>query len=226
MSRYAISDIHGCAKTFEYLLDALSVQKGDELFLLGDYIDRGPDSKGVIDLIFQLKKEGLNVHCLMGNHEKLLLDGLQDKTNLPIWFLNGGEATLQSFGISRVEQMEERYFEFFGSLDHYVETEGYILAHAGLNFKVEDPLSDETALLWIRGWYDQIDKDWLDGRLVVHGHTPTTREQLERQFEKSREIGAINIDAGCVYKGIREGTGFLCALDLDDRKLIFVENAE
>ena len=70
MHRFAISDIHGCAKTFEALLDRIALSTQGELYLLGDYLDRGPDSKGVLDLIFRLQREGYAVHCLRGNHEQ------------------------------------------------------------------------------------------------------------------------------------------------------------
>ena len=72
MNKFAISDIHGCAKNFKALLDRISLSLGDELYLLGDYIDRGPDSKGVIDHVWQLQKTGHTVHCLCGNHEQRL----------------------------------------------------------------------------------------------------------------------------------------------------------
>ncbi|MFT5168289.1 MAG: serine/threonine protein phosphatase 1, partial [Saprospiraceae bacterium] len=64
MKQYAISDIHGCAKTFKALLEQISFSKEDVLYLLGDYVDRGPDSKGVIDHIWQLQSEGYTVFCL------------------------------------------------------------------------------------------------------------------------------------------------------------------
>ena len=70
MRRFAISDIHGCARTFEALLDRIAFTSQDELYLLGDYIDRGGDSKGVLDLIFRFQKEGYAVQCLLGNHEQ------------------------------------------------------------------------------------------------------------------------------------------------------------
>ena len=70
MARWAISDIHGCCQTFRYMVETeLQITKEDELFLLGDYIDRGKDSKGVFDYIMQLQNDNFKVQCLMGNHE-------------------------------------------------------------------------------------------------------------------------------------------------------------
>ena len=96
MRRFAISDIHGCRATFEKMLtEVLQLQKEDTLYLLGDYIDRGPDSRGVIDHIWALQKEGYQVHCLRGNHEQMLLDEV-DKDGF--WY-KGNRATLDSFQI-------------------------------------------------------------------------------------------------------------------------------
>lgn len=70
MPQYAITDLHGCARTFRALLDKIRFSKEDELYLLGDYINRGPDSKGVIDHILELRESGHTVHCLRGNHQR------------------------------------------------------------------------------------------------------------------------------------------------------------
>jgi serine/threonine protein phosphatase 1 len=77
---FIIGDIHGCNKTFRKLvLEKISIRKTDKIYCLGDYIDRGPDSKGVIDFIIQLRKDGFNIHTLRGNHEQLLLESEIDE---------------------------------------------------------------------------------------------------------------------------------------------------
>jgi serine/threonine protein phosphatase 1 len=73
----AISDIHGNNKTFLDLLDKIALTKDDELYLLGDYIDRGPDSKGVIDTIWKLMDDNYRVFCIKGNHEEMLFRGIE-----------------------------------------------------------------------------------------------------------------------------------------------------
>jgi len=82
MKKYVISDIHGCAKTFKALVDRISFSREDELYLLGDYIDRGPDSKGVIDHIWDLLETGYTVHCLTGNHEQMFLHAIDARDEL------------------------------------------------------------------------------------------------------------------------------------------------
>ena len=78
--RFAVPDIHGCNKTFQALLDRIQLTTNDQLFLLGDYIDRGPDSVGVLDTILRLKEEGYSVFPLRGNHEQMLIESI---TTLP-----------------------------------------------------------------------------------------------------------------------------------------------
>lgn len=228
MRRFAISDIHGCALTFEALLEQIAFSSADELFLLGDYIDRGPDSKGVIDLILKLKEEGYQLHCLRGNHEALLLNsigGLTDDHEL--WLQNGGDTTMSSFGLSSTDSLHLiplEYIEFLNQLEWYFETDHYILVHAGLDFRTAQPLEARHAMTWIRNWYEQIDREWLKGRIIVHGHTPVPRPLIVKQLKKLDKLPALDIDAGCVFKG--NYLKYLCAFDLDNRQLFFQENIE
>ena len=108
MRRFAITDIHGCAQTFKALLNRISFSKDDVLYLLGDYIDRGPDSRGVIDHIWKLQKEGYQVHCLRGNHEQMLLDEVASKN---VWY-KGEHATLQSFNANSNKDIPKAYIEW------------------------------------------------------------------------------------------------------------------
>jgi serine/threonine protein phosphatase 1 len=220
MRRFAISDIHGCLKTFQALLETIRFSKTDELFLLGDYIDRGPDSKGVIDHIWKMQEEGHTVHCLRGNHEQMLID---DRLSPNKWY-PGEAATLRSFGVAHHIDIPSPYIKWMRGLPHFIETEGYILVHAGLNFKLENPMEGLEAMLWIRQWCDRIDRQWLGERIVVHGHTPMHRERIEKQIGKLEHIPVVDIDAGCVWN--QPGLQHLCALELDSRELHFQINVE
>ncbi len=217
--KFAISDIHGCLKTFEALLDQIALTTGDELYLLGDYIDRGSDSKGVIDFIWKLEREGYSVHCLRGNHEEMLLDEMKSDGH---WFRN--DATMSSFGCGNVGQIPVEYRGFLEALHWYFEVDDYILVHAGLNFQVKNPLDDRDEMTLIRYWYDDIRHEWLDGRIIVHGHTPYHRSIILKNLKTLDEIPAIGIDNGCVFQSI--GLRHLCAFDLTNRKLEFVPCAD
>lgn len=220
MRTFAISDIHGCAKTFIALLKKINFSRQDHLYLLGDYIDRGPDSKGVIDHILSLQKSGYTIYCLCGNHEQMMCNATTDPITLQGWLQHGGRATLQSFGIDSIDQVPTTYLSWMEALDYYYEVGRYILVHAGLEFKTGKPLSDQNAMLWQRNWYSDIDRQWMNGRIVVHGHTPTVTSAIEKSLKQLDSIPAIVIDNGCVYQQ-RPGMGQLIALELENHHLHF-----
>ncbi len=224
--KIAISDIHGCARSFRALLRRIDLQKDDRLFLLGDYTDRGPDSRGVLDLVFELIDEGYQVQCLAGNHDIGLLRAGKDPEFCEFWKESwGGANTLKSFGVEEVGEIPERYVEFLYELPWVLEVEDYILVHAGLDFYADDPLRPDTCMLEIRKWYSAIDYEWLGQRYIVHGHTPTPREVIEENLLGFDEWRVLDIDAGCVYVQY-EGLGNLCAFDLDNRALWFQPNVD
>ena len=229
MRQFAITDIHGCLNTFQTLLDKIAFSFEDELYLGGDFVDRGPDSKGVIDYIIDLKRQGYKVHCLRGNHDQMMLDAFSNKEQNLLWMSNGGKATLKSFGVKRVQDIPEYYFDFIRDLNYYLEVGPYILVHAGLDFTKEDPLSNRDAMLWIRNWYTLTNYDWLGDRTILHGHTPLFREEIEKQHKNLRKQHFLGLDNGCVYNTSsyrRLGLGALCAFNLVDQTLTFVDNME
>jgi len=221
MSRIlAIGDIHGCAKTFrKLLLDGLKIKKSDTLYCIGDYIDRGPDSKGVIDLILELRSKGFKIRTLRGNHEQLMLDSIKGEEAEEQWLSNGGEETLESFGITSYRDMKPEYQDFFKKTRYYLLNDPYIFVHAGLNFGPEDPFEDRDAMLWIRNF--TVDKRKLGDRIIIHGHTP--RDLHDILYPERKDV--INLDAGCVYKN-RPEQGYLVAIDLKERKRIATKNCE
>ncbi|MEM8525843.1 MAG: metallophosphoesterase family protein [Bacteroidota bacterium] len=226
MAKYAISDIHGCLNTFQALLEKIDLKPTDELYLLGDYIDRGPDSKGVIGHILELQKENYKIQCLRGNHEQMMLDTMSgNDRHANIWIRNGGEETLKSY--FKIEKdIPDDHIYFLDDLQSYQKIEGYYLVHAGFNFTYPNPLSDKENMLWMRGWYRSINYTWLGEDIIVHGHTPINRAAMEAQLEKVAQLPVINIDGGCVYKDIRPEQGWLVALDLEEKILTFQKNID
>lgn len=216
---FAIGDIHGCSKTFEAMLfDKIQIQKSDQIFCIGDYIDRGKDSKGVIDTILKLKAEGFSIHTLRGNHEQMMLDAFTDDEAMDLWLINGGAATLKSFGIESLSDLPDRYLSFFMETEFYLKKDKYIFAHAGLNFENEDIFEDKDAMLWIRH-FDR-NQPSLGNQLLIHGHTPVPLDYILNQTGN-----CINIDGGCVYTN-RRHFGHLVAIDPTERKFITVRNCE
>ena len=201
------------------MLDRIAFTTQDELYLLGDYVDPGPDGKGVIDRIWQLQREGYTVHCLRGNHEEMLLQEMKDDGR---WLRS--DSTLKSFGCNYSQAIPVEYRDFLEKLHWYFEVDDYILVHAGLNFNIENPLNDLYEMVWIRFWYENINRDWLGDRIIVHGHTPCKREAIKLSLETLNELPAINIDNGCVYQGLL--LRHLCALDLTNRRFFFEPRIE
>ena len=221
MRKLAISDIHGCALTFEALLDKIALSTEDELYLLGDYVDRGPDSRAVIDQILSLHNEGYRVSCLRGNHEDGMLAATKGTEEFSAWYHYwGGRQTLESFGVQRIPDIPAQYLDFISGLGYYFEIEGYILVHAGLDFTKADPLAIDESMLYIRNWHHRIDYDWLGNRYIIHGHTPCGRERMESQFHNFLRQRVLDIDAGC-FAHHQTGLGALCAFDFTNHALHF-----
>jgi len=184
------SDIHGYGRLLTRLLDEVKYKPGeDRLFLLGDYIDRGPDARGTLELVIELVQEG--AVALIGNHEDMLLNAAKGEPSAASnWMINGGARTLASFGAPAgdaeallqffpetvVELIQQHIppecIEFLSSLPLYHEESDYVFVHAGLQPGVPLPLQDRHALLWSRD-----PKFWLHPapcgtKTVIFGHTP------------------------------------------------------
>ena len=217
---FAISDIHGCFNTFYNLVtDHIGLTKSDRLILLGDYIDRGEKSKEVIDFIIDLMDSGFNITPLLGNHEAMLLGTCENPDMLPLWLLNSGMATLQSFGIHDISQIERKYYDFFLNLKYYEKEGNFLFVHAGFNDYSPDPFSDIHGMIWdCRTSYENPE---LRNKIIIHGHRPKTPEFVEKLISENSKV--IPIDTGCVYEK-ELGYGFLSALDVGEMKLIPVEN--
>ena len=225
MRKIAISDIHGCLETFDALLKKINYTKADKLFLLGDFVDRGPHSKGVIDRILDYQQKGHEIVCLKGNHEEMMENALAEKRHFRHWHTYGGKQTMESFGVLNLSEIEEKYWNFFADLEVIVIDDPYIFVHAGLNFNNPYPLSDTESMLWIRNWYQHINWDWLKHRIIVHGHTPQPKEYIEKNFLLRNQLHYLDIDAGCFHVN-NPKLGHLCAFDITHNQLHFQKNID
>ena len=207
---FAIGDIHGCRGSLERLLKILLTdinQKNDMVVFVGDYIDRGADSKGTVETIIRFTESHPRTVCLRGNHEQMLLDYLKGDDRL-LYLINGGLRTLEEYGVSSkkagLESIPERHRLFFENLLYTFETERYIFVHAGLNPNTPLERQSPHDLLWIRERfiYSSIPFE----KTVVFGHTPFAEPLLEAD--------KIGIDTGAVYGGK------LTCIELPSRKLI------
>jgi serine/threonine protein phosphatase 1 len=207
---FAIGDVHGCFDKLKALIEGkIHLQKSDKLILLGDYIDRGSQSKEVIDYIVELKEKGFDIIPLRGNHEDMLIDFIFDKKNLSLWIQNGGSETLKSFGISSLESFESKYIDFFKDLPYYSSYEEFLFVHAGFNDEANNPFEDKRHMIWkCRENYKHL---LLENKIIVHGHYPIKESILKKQLLESKSV--INVDTGCVFSD-KVGYGKLSAIEL------------
>ena len=193
---FAIGDVHGCADELRALLNKLPHTPDTTIVLLGDYIDRGPDSRAVIDTILELR-ERCHVVALMGNHEAMLLDYLDAPTSAAggMFIYNGGSATLASYADDHGEvAFPGDHVELVRGLPRMFQSDHNVFVHAGLPrvpLGEVDVERDGATLMWTRGQFLKTEYNW--GKVVVHGHTPVARVTIRPN--------RINIDTGCVYRG-------------------------
>lgn len=217
---YAIGDIHGCSLELARLLSKLDISKNTLVVFLGDYVDRGPNSRNVIDQILQLQNK-CEVVTLMGNHEAMFLDFLErpESVGAGLFVLNGGTATLSNYHEDNGTFLLPReHLDFLKQLKVFHQTEHHFFVHAGVPTKKRlselDPTIDRELCLWTRKPFLNSTEDW--GKIVVHGHTPVPEPEIHPN--------RVNIDSGCVYGGL------LSAYDCTNKRIISVprisQNAE
>jgi serine/threonine protein phosphatase 1 len=217
-----ISDIHGCFDTFhELVVNRIKLTKSDKLVLLGDYIDRGSKSREVIDFIIDLINSGYNIVPLAGNHESMLIDSFRDQSLLPVWLMNSGETTLESFEIGSIDNIDKKYLDFLTNLSYYHRSGKFLFVHAGFNDYESDPFSDTHGMIW--NCHPKYNNPLLRDQIIIHGHRPMTMNHVMEKIAAYSAV--IPIDTGCVY-GTNIGYGHLSALEVNSMELIAVENIE
>ena len=182
---FAIGDVHGCLSKLRNLVSKLPITEEDTVVFLGDYIDRGPESKGVVDFVIDFEAKH-NVVCLMGNHERMLLDYLSGM-NRKLYLYNGGIATLESYS----DSIPQNHIDFFESLLPYYETEDYFFVHAGVVKNRPLGMQLEEVILWVREEFINSDYDF--GKVIVFGHTPFSEPLVHKN--------KIGIDTGACFGG-------------------------
>jgi serine/threonine protein phosphatase 1 len=208
----AIGDIHGCLQSLNELLVKLIDYSGYTYIFIGDYIDRGPDSYGVVERLIEFEEEQSCIF-LRGNHEQMLLDAYMGR-GLDLWLRNGGKATLASYGATDDQvRFPDEHLAFYQKTKMYYETENYFFVHAGLSPRktIEENLKDEeerAEFLWRRSHLNAFETAW--EKEVVFGHTPRPHPILKPTM--------IGIDTGCVYKSL--GYGKLTAVILPDQEFV------
>jgi len=212
--RYVIGDIHGCNKTLQKLLLRLKLTKEDKVIFVGDYIDRGPDSSGVLKTVTNCPCETV---LLKGNHEEIALEYFNHKgtDDYKYWLACGGDRTLHS-----VPQEDwEKWIKWMrDDLIIYHEEPDYFIVHAGFNWMGGDKVfKDYDSMLWSRDPSPDM------GKPVICGHTPVSLSQIKDLVDShSRNI---YIDGGCVFTDFSD-LGNLVAYNLDTKEIISQKNID
>ena len=193
---FVIGDIHGQLGMLESLMGKIPWRpEKDALVFLGDYVDRGPDSRGVVDYVQSLSRNSSRVGCVLGNHEGMLMDYLRG-VHRDLYLANGGRTTLEAYERDKYSgaafgeiEIPCEHKSFYESLKPYFEFEDYYLVHAG--FRPGTPVAHqlEVDMMWIREPFISSTADF--GKKVVFGHTPF----LEPLVMKNK----IGIDTGAAY---------------------------
>jgi len=214
MGRYVIGDIHGCVDELCRLIGALPLASGDSLVFLGDYIDRGPDSAGVVSYLIALQSElrEVNFVFLKGNHEDMFLSylGLAGQHG-DMFLINGGKATLASYGLAEAVAVEraltaipENHLVFYKGLQKFYVMDSFLCVHAGIHPQKSLAEQTEEELFWIRNAFI-----YSPHRLpytVLFGHTPQPTVLYDLPYK-------IGLDTGLVYGNM------LTCLEVDEKVL-------
>lgn len=211
---YAVGDVHGCLERLDHLIEQIVADAAAHdaerklIVFLGDYVDRGPDSRGVLERLMAGPPEGFEQICLKGNHEAFMVRFLKTPKDGETWMINGGLQTCASYGVDcsgdpfdhtvlarmhgeMTAAVPQAHRDFLASLELYHAEGGYLFVHAGIRPGVSLRRQAQSDLLWIREQFLMSEED--HGYVVVHGHTPS-----DEVDERPNRIG---IDTGAVYGG-------------------------
>ena len=190
MKQFVIPDLHGNLDILNKAIEAIEAKEASgEIIFTGDYVDRGPDSKGCLDRLMAGPPEGWKWTIIRGNHEDMMLEAPDNKHAYNMWMSNGGVETLESF---KERQISNKYREWIKNLPRYVWDEHRIFTHAAVSDKVPLEYQHPDTTQWLR--FNSNDDYPVHNRYVVHGHTP----------QKVPFVGnhRCNLDTGAYYHNI------------------------
>jgi diadenosine tetraphosphatase ApaH/serine/threonine PP2A family protein phosphatase len=195
---YAVGDIHGSLSKLHQLIarcEQHAAGRPMTFVFLGDYVDRGPDSAGVIRTVIELQsKLRERVIALKGNHEAIALGVIDGTLPADYWLAQGGTATLRSYGVQDARDLPRDHVEWLRSLRLSYDDGRRFFVHAGIDPNKPLDAQDERDLLWIREPFLFDRRDY--GRLIVHGHTPLPTDAPDLRSNR------LNLDTGAVFGGV------------------------
>ncbi|MDZ7618382.1 MAG: metallophosphoesterase family protein, partial [Patescibacteria group bacterium] len=202
----AIGDIHGYSAALRAVLDAIAPSKCDTIVTLGDYVDRGPDSRGVLDMLIELA-DRCRLVALLGNHDQLFLQVCEGEDGAFIdWLAFGGDATLDSYG-GKLRNVPARHLDFLRACPRFFETTDYAFVHANYRPETAFAQQPDEVLLW-ESLRSRVPLRHVSGKVVVVGHT------AQKNPGGILDLGHLVCIDTWVY-----GEGWLTALDLETRQV-------
>lgn len=208
--RIVIGDVHGHYDTLIALLDSIAPNSQDEVYFLGDLIDRGPKSAQVVDLVMRNQ-----FHCLRGNHEEMLLDVVgTGEVSIDLyqsWLYSGGHATVESYD----SKIPQEHINWMKELPLYLDLGDFWLVHAGVDPKV--PLTQQGAdqFCWIRDDFHTANKAFFKDKLIITGHTITFTLPGVKPGQIAAGKGWLDIETGAYH----HHSGWMTAIDLNQHKV-------
>ena len=214
--RLVIGDVHGHYSALCNLLEGIGLNNDDEIYFLGDLIDRGPQSSEVVKFVMDNEYQ-----CILGNHEIMLLEALgSEQLNHQVfqsWLQNGGNATVMSYG----HQMPPReHIEWMKSLPFYYDLGDYWLVHAGVDPRRQITQQSPDQFCWIRGEFHRTQKPYFEDKTIVIGHTITFTFDGVEPGKIAQGQGWLGIDTGVYH----HGQGCLTAFDLNNAQVYQVDS--
>ena len=209
----AIGDIHGCSAALDAVLGAIDPRPSDTIVTLGDYVDRGPDTRAVIDRLIMLQRF-CRLVPLLGNHDEMLLDILDLHLYLLAdWLSYGGDATLASYGCQDPQRIPENHVAFLRACAPWHETDGHFFVHA--SYEARKPLKKQTTqvLLW-EPLRDRLPGPHRSGKVAICGHTSQKDgEILDLGYLKCIDtyvygdgwLTAMEVNTGQVWQADKQG---------------------
>lgn len=208
--RIVIGDVHGHYDALMILLEAIAPGSDDQVYFLGDLIDRGQQSAQVVDFVKQSSYQ-----CLLGNHEQMLLDVLGNRGSSQMqqaWLYSGGYATVSSYKDATIPH---DHLDWMQRLPTYLDLGDIWLAHAGVDPRI--PLEKQTAeqLCWVREEFHSIRQPYFPDKLIVIGHTITFTLPGVTPGKLAQGRGWLDIDTGAYHPK----SGWLTGLDITNRQV-------
>jgi len=204
MARYVIGDVHGCSKALRSLLEALQLGSSDEVIFVGDYVDRGPNSRDVINQLLTLKQQ-CRLTTLRGNHEVMLQGVVMCDMSDATWMRSGGNATIASYGGSATK-IPSKHLDFFQDLQRYHETSREIFVHAMYHPQQNIREQSDELTYWTH-LPTPVPMPHFSGKRVYVGHSPQSGGDILRHAH------LVGVDTYCF------GGGYLTAMNLETEEL-------